>query len=220
MRGVIVMIQLEVNQQVARNQQSALAALFISEPETKKRIKKIVREELKDAVKRAREDASFSIKNDPRQAFRAVKFSVYKRIMGGNISILARRRAGARYQYMRPSAAKNPNWRWDRGGNRRRRSSETERLDTYFGADRGFVLRFLNSGAKKGGGDRHIKFTANERRVKDKSNEHPNSGRRGNISPRGWFDEAGAKEMELAAENLSMVIEDELADIYREINKM
>lgn len=190
------MIQLEIDQQVARNQQSALAALFINEPETKKRIKKIIREELKDAVKRAREDARYELPNDPRKAYRAVKFSVYKRIMGGNISILARRKAGARYRLERQ---RNNDWRWGRGGNRRPRSAETERMDSYFGADRGFILRFLNSGTQ----GRNTRY-----------------GYRGAIAARNWFENMAQKEMELAAENLSMVIEEELADIYREINKM
>lgn len=190
------MIKLDVNEQKLRNQKEALASLFVNEPQTRKRIRKIVREELKDARKRAQEDARYELPNDPRKAYRAIKFSVYKKIMGGNISILSRRRAGARYQLVRHT---NDAWRWGRGGNRRPRSADTERMDTYFGADRGFILRFLNSGTKV----RNTRY-----------------GSRGNIAARNWFEFMGQKEMELAAENLAVVIEDELADIYREINKM
>lgn len=190
------MIQLEVNQQVARNQQEALAALFVNNPETRKRIKKIVREELKDAAKRAREDARYELPNDPRKAFRAVKFSVYKRIIGGNISILSRRKAGARYELRRSRKLdSNP---YQRGGNRRPRSSETERMDSYFGADRGFILRFLNSGTQ----GRNTRY-----------------GYRGAIAARNWFENMAQKEMELAAENLASVINEELVEAYNEIDK-
>lgn len=214
------MVGVEINELLIQNQKEALAALFLNEPQTRERIRKIVREELKDARKRVQEDATFEIKDDPRKAYKAIKFSVYKKIMGGNISILARRKAGSRYQLIRPSAAKDPNWRFKRGGNRRKRNSTTERLDTYFGADRGFVLRFLNSGAKKNGGDRHIKFTPDPRRDNYDDNKHPNTGRRGNIAARGWFANMGQRELEIAAMNLGEVIEEELADIFRDINKL
>lgn len=207
------MVGIEIDQQKLKNQQEALAALFVNEPETRKRIRKIVREELKDAVKRAQEDARFELPNDPRKAYRAVKFSVYKKIMGGNISILARRKAGTRYMLVTP---RSNAWRWGRGGNRRTRSPRTNQMDTYFGKDRGFILRFFNSGT----GERNIKFTPNDRRKVDKHNRHPNTGSRGAIARKDWFENMGQKEMELAAENLAMVIEEELADIYREINKM
>lgn len=207
------MVGIEVDKQRLQNQKEALAALFINEPQTMKRVRKILREELKDAVKRAREDATYELPNDPRKAYRAIKFSVYKKVMGGNISILARRKAGTRAMLVRET---NYGWRFGRGGNRRKRSRDTDRIDTYFGADRGFILRFLNSGTK----ERKIKFKVDPRREKYPSIEHPNTGSRGAIAKRGWFENYGQKEMELAAENLAMVLEEELADIYREINKM
>ena len=196
------MIDIEVNESVAQAQQKALAVLFVNHPETRKRIRKIVREELKDATKRLREDARYELPNDPRKAYRAVRASIYRKIIGGNVSILNPRKAGARYQLIKPRKLdQNP---FQRGGNRVPRNARTESVDTYFGKDRAFILRFLNSGtdvrmAGSGGG-----------RL---------SGNRGSITARNWFGNMAPHEMELAAENLSNVIEEELAEAYNEMDK-
>lgn len=189
------MVSLEVNESVARNQNEALAALFVSNKETRKRIRKIIREELKDAVKRVREDARYAMYSDPRKAYRAVKSMIYRKILGGNISILQRKKAGTRYQLVRDRKLdKNQH---QRGGNRRSRSARTEALETYFGADRSFVLRFINTGTVT----RTTKY-----------------GNRGAIVARNWFANDAPHEMDLAAENLSAVIEEELAEAYAKID--
>lgn len=205
------MVQVEVNQTIAQNQQKALAALFIDNPDTRKRIKKIIREELKDATGRVREDATYEMKDDPRKAYKAVKYTVYRKILGGNVSILSPRKAGARYELIKPRTL-NPN---KPGGNRRTVSGRTYQIETYYGRDRAFILRFLNSGTS----NRNIKFTENSKRKVDKWNKHPNTGNRGNIAPRNWFANVAPKEMELACENIAGVIEEELAEAYAEIDK-
>lgn len=190
------MVSIEVNESVARNQNEALAALFVNNKDTRKRIRKIIREELKDAVKRVKEDAKYAMASDPRKAYRAVKSSIYRKILGGNISILQRRKAGTRYRLIRERKLDiNPH---QRGGNRRKRSERTEALDTYFGADRNFVLRFLNSGTVT----RHTKY-----------------GNRGMRVARNWFTNDAPHEMDIAAENLSAIIEEELAEAYKKIDK-
>ena len=190
------MVEVEVNQFTAQAQQRALAALFVSNKDTRKRIRKIIREELKDAVKSLREDARYAMEEDPRKAYKAVKSMVYRKILGGNVSILSRRKAGARYQLIRPRKLdQNPH---QRGGNRRPRSERTESLETYYGADRNFVLRFLNSGTVS----REAKY-----------------GARGAIAARNWFANAAPHEMDLAVENLSAVIEEELTEAFnKELN--
>jgi hypothetical protein len=45
------------------------------------------------------------------------------------------------------------------------------------------------------------------------------SGNRGSIKARNWFGDMAPREMELAAENLSYVIEEELAEAYNEMDK-
>lgn len=190
------MVQAELNQQVAQNTSEALAVLFVDNPDTRKRIRKIIREELKDAAKRLREDAKYEMKSDPRKAYRAVKSSVYRKILGGNVSILNPRKAGARYQLVKPRKLdQNPH---QRGGNRRKRSERTNAVDSYFGRDRAFILRFVNSGTAV----RHTKY-----------------GNRGSITARNWFPNMGQKELELAAENLANVVNEELAEAYAEMNK-
>ena len=190
------MVQAELNRQVAQNTSEALAVLFVDNPDTRKRIRKIIREELKDAAKRLREDAKYEMKDDPRKAYRAVKSSVYRKILGGNVSILNPRKAGARYQLVRPRKLdQNPH---QRGGNRRKRSERTNAVDSYFGRDRAFILRFVNSGTAI----RHTQY-----------------GNRGSITARNWFPNMGQKELELASENLANVMEEELAEAFKEMYK-
>jgi hypothetical protein len=190
------MIDIEVNESVAQAQQKALAVLFVNHSETRKRIRKIVREELKDATKRLREDAKYEMDEDPRKAYRAVKSSVYRKILGGNVSILNPRKAGARYQLVKPRKLdQNPH---QRGGNRRKRNERTNAVDSYFGKDRAFILRFVNSGTNV----RHTQY-----------------GNRGSITARNWFPNMGQKELELASENLANVMEEELAEAFKEMYK-
>jgi hypothetical protein len=189
-------IQVELNEQLVDQQNRAFGRLMATDKETRKRIQKIIHEELKDAAKRLREDATYELKEDPRKAFRAVKSSVYRRILGGNVSILNPRRAGARYQLIRERKLDmNPH---QRGGNRRPRSPRTEQVDSYFGKDRAFILRFVSSGTA----GRKTKY-----------------GNRGIIVARRWFQNMAPREMELAAGNLAEVIEEELAEAYNEIIK-
>ena len=189
-------IQVELNEQLVDQQNRAFGRLMATDKETRKRIQKIIREELKDAAKRLREDAKYEMKEDPRKAFRAVKSSVYRRILGGNVSILNPRRAGARYQLIRNRKLDmNPH---QHGGNRRQRSARTEQVDSYFGKDRAFILRFVSSGT-----------AARKTRY----------GNRGSIVARNWFQNMAPHEMELAAGNLAEVIEEELAEAYNETIK-
>lgn len=186
-------IRVELNHQLAEQQNRAFGRLMFTDKETRKRIRKIIREELKDTAKRLREDARYEMKEDPRKAYRAVKSTVYKRILGGNVSILNPKKAGPRYQLIRQRKLDmNPH---QRGGNRRPRSPRTEQVDTYFGRDRAFILRFVSSGTDT----RHTRY-----------------GKRGSIVARNWFQNMAPKEMELAAGNLSDVIEEELAEAYKD----
>ena len=189
-------IGVEVDEQLIEQQLRAFGQLMVDNPETRKRFRKIIREELKDAVKRLREDAKYEMKEDPRKAFRAVKSSVYRKILGGNLSILNPKRAGARYMLVKERKIdRNP---FQRGGNRRKRSARTEQVDSYFGKDRAFILRFINSGTTT----RRTRY-----------------GNRGSIAPRNWFGNMGAHEIELAAGNISELIDDELAEAYNEVIK-
>lgn len=185
-------IQVELNDGLVQQQASAFGRLMVDHPDTRKQIRNIIREELKDAAKRLREDAMMDMKEDPRKAYRAVKYSVYRKILGGNVSILNPRRAGARYKLLRQRKLDmSPN---QRGGNRRPRSARTEQVDSYFGKDRAFILRFVSSGT---------------------SQRQTQYGNRGAIAARHWFQNMAPHEMDLAAENLARVIEEELEKAYK-----
>lgn len=67
------------------------------------------------------------------------------------------------------------------------RSRRTEDMMTYQGADRGFILRFLNAGTS----DRESRI-----------------GRRGSIAARNFFATSSQQAMEKAAEQLDKMIED------------
>ena len=189
-------IQVELNEQLVEQQNRAFGRLMATDKETRKRIQKIIREELKDVAKRLREDAKYEMKEDLRKAFRAVKSTVYRKILGGNVSILNPKKAGNRYQLIRERKLDiNPH---QRGGNRRPRSARTEQVDSYFGKDRAFILRFVSSGTA----ERKTRY-----------------GNRGSIAARNWFPNMAPREIELAAGNLAEVIEDELAAAYNEIIK-
>ena len=78
------------------------------------------------------------------------------------------------------------------------RSERTKALDTYFGKDRGFVLRFLNSGTS-------------ERRSR--------LGNRGAISERGLFEHTAIWHMDEAAQEIAAAFEEEFESIYKEESK-
>jgi len=187
------MVEVEVNQTLAEAQNKAFARLMFTDKETRNRIRKIIREELKDTAKRLREDARYEMKEDPRKAYRAVKSTVYRKILGGNVSILNPKKAGPRYQLIRDRKLdRNP---YQRGGNRRPRSARTEQIDSYFGKERAWILRIISGGTVT----RQTRF-----------------GNRGSITARNWFPNMAPHEIELAAGNLAEVIEEELAEAYKE----
>lgn len=104
--------------------------------------RKVIKQVLKEARGKISKDAASYIQDDPRKAARAVKHSVYRQIFGGNVSILAKRKAGPKYELIRQKKLRAGQI----GGNRRPRVESRNRLDQYYGSDRGFILRFLTVG--------------------------------------------------------------------------
>lgn len=146
-------------------------------------LRALIRKVLKEARKNLSNDAKSYIKNDPRKASRAVKTTVYKQLFGGNISILNKRKAGAPGNYQKPRTLRPG----QRGGNRRPIGSNTrtKQVDSYFGSDRGFILRFLNAGT----GSRQTRY-----------------GNRGSIRQTSWFEHTAPWQMETAAKNVAEAI--------------
>jgi hypothetical protein len=160
--------------------------IMTNDPQMAGMFRKFIRDVLKEARKKLSKDAKAYMKSDPRRAAQAVRFSVYKSMFGGNLSILQKKRgsAGAKYELRRQrKIEQNPKMR---GGNRRPRIDDgRNRLDYYYGADRGFALRFLGSGTV----NRTSRF-----------------GNRGNIRKTNWFGHTAPWHMEDAADKVAEAI--------------
>lgn len=174
-------------------------------PMMQKRINEVIRKVLLRAQKalRAQAQTGLKIKNDPREAYKAVRMAVYRRIFGGQVNILSPRNAKLGRLYEPPKKQRSGK----RGGNRVRRTQRTTELMSYMGADRGFILRFLNQGT----GDRAIhSMGGQELRTGSVSILRTKSlgGNRGQIDARNWFGNASQAQLEMAAEDIDRMIDD------------
>ena len=159
-----------------------LDRLQAKDSQMEERITKIIREAIKAARSMVTADAKGAVGNDPRHAYKAVRSMVYKRILGGNISILQKRKAGSGKSGYEPPRTLRPG---QRGGNRVPRSTRTQQMMDYEGSDRGFILRFLNSGTgQRTAGTRNGRL----------------HGNRGSIAARNWFPSSGQRAMNAAAQ--------------------
>ena len=155
-----------------------LGRLMTEDPYMAANLRKVIRQVLKEARGRLSKDIASYLENDPRKAARAVKFGVYKSLFGGNLSILTKRKAGAKYELVRQKKLQPG----QRGGNRRPRVPERNRLEYYFGADRSFILRFMSSGTV----ERQTRY-----------------GSRGNIRQHDLFGRTAPWQMEQAASEVA-----------------
>ena len=185
-----------------------LAQLKTDNPGFEKRLRGVIRKILGHARANLRKEAAsgLDMKSDPRHAYKAVRYAVYKRIFGGQVNILQSRKAGASSNYVPPRKGST-----GRGGNRRVRTSRN--LDKYEGADRGFILRWLNDGMTKTN-PRVIQFTENDLRKVDKWNKHPNTGNRGAIAARNWFRGASLQELQKVAGEMQELIDKIIKDEF------
>jgi hypothetical protein len=170
-------------------QKQELESLMMSNPEMEKRVQKLIRQVLLSVRRMVSNDAKGVMKSDPRQAYKAVKSAVYKRILGGSVSILNRKNAKGGGSYEPPRKLRQG----QRGGNRVPRSQRTQQVMSYEGADRAFILRFLNAGTDvREAGTRSGRM----------------SGNRGRIAPRNFFANSSHTAMQKAAEQLSTLIDE------------
>lgn len=169
----------------------AFDRMLLEHPEMKKQVHKVLSSVLQKARTAISRDARSVLNEDPRQAYRAVKRTVYKRILGGSLSILNKRRASSTRVRIERQGTLQPG---QRGGNRRQRSARTDQIDSYFGADRGFILRFVNAGTD----ERYTEY-----------------GRRGRITPRNWFGNTSQKYMEIAAQQFCDLIDTEIEKVTK-----
>lgn len=190
-----------------------LKRMMTDDPTFRRRINDVLRQVLNEARKAISNDAKAVVTNDPRHAYKAVRSAVYKRILGGQVNILQKRKAGSPGNYQKPRKGLPK-----RGGNRWGRSQRTKDLEGYEGADRGFILRFLNAGtADRGivsytdsGGTRHSLGSASSQNIKTKAP----TGNRGAIRPRNWFGSASHTALEKASVQLQELIDRIIANEF------
>ena len=167
-----------------------------------------IREVIKQVLGRVRKDlqdhaaSGLQMQTDPRSAYKAVRFAVYRKLFGGQVNILSPRNKGKGRLYEPPRKLQPK----QRGGNRRTRGDRTTELMSYFGKDRGFVLRFLNAGTR-------VRYNGGRNgRTEEQYNtfiaHHEGRGHRGAISARNWFGGASQNQLENAANNLDKMIND------------
>lgn len=192
-------------------QKKELEKLMMSNPAMEKKVQGLIKKVLGVVRKSMTQSARDAMDKDPRRASSAVRMMVYKRILGGNVNILQKRRASGGGGTYTPTRTLRSG---QRGGNRRERSERTMKLESYTGSDRGFVLRFLNAGTQ----DRVVRFNPNSAREhvhrgsqggdRKKYGKTINTGYRGRITPRNFFGNRSHQEMEKAAQNLERMIDE------------
>lgn len=164
----------------------------------RKIIKKIVNEARKDVQK----DAHAMLENDPRKAYKAVRAAAYRSVFGGNVNILNQRKAGKKA--------------WESGAKHRPRMPRTKAIESYYGADRGFILRFVNGGTRERVAshmnNQPIRRTDRPRRKGGYKTSQ--IGDRGSIGKKDWFDDSSTRGLEKAAANMQRLIDAAVIEIY------
>lgn len=190
-----------------------LDRLQAKNPEMEKKIQGIIAKALSKAKKNVSDAIRAKIESDPREAYKAVRRTVYRRILGGNLNILRRKRASGKTTSYTPTRTLKSH---QRGGNRRLRNERTMRMESYAGEDRGFILRFLNSGtgARKMGHFNTDPHRADVKRGsqggdvnKYGSRGNVNTGNRGRITAGHFFGELAKGEMETVAEMIEREVD-------------
>lgn len=172
-------------------QRQELESLLMSNPAMEKKVQKIVRKVLSHVRKDVSQAARNAMGADPRQAYKAVKTAVYRQILGGNVSLLNKRRASGKTSGYEPPRKLRPG---QRGGNRVPRGSRTQQVMDYEGSDRIFILRFLNQGTgQRTTGSRGGRIVG---------------ANRGRITPRNFFALTSHSAMRKAAGELSQLIDE------------
>lgn len=163
-----------------------------------KDIRKEVRKALRPAQKELQNAAKGALESDPKKAHKAVKMSTYRDGNGGNISILNKRTAAKKMSLTNASTGGVS------GIKRKRYVSEvTKRTRGYIGADRAFILRFINSGTQ-------ARHTTARRMFGMKKSAY-----RGFISARNFFGPKAESELKKSERALS----DRIVKLIMEVSK-
>lgn len=124
----------------ARGALGLLKRLSYTEIIKKKDLKRYIRQSLNQAKKEVQNAAKRSLPHDPRKSYLGVKVGVYKKTLGGNISLFNQRSTGKKSNYSISKGGRSGIVR------NRTRSIRTTQIDSYYGRDRSFILRMHNQG--------------------------------------------------------------------------
>ena len=162
-------------------------------------------------LKQARDELSrkaengLGMKSDPRHAYKAVRYAVYKRIFGGQVNILQSRKAHSPNSYEPQRKLREG----QRGGNRRLRSKRTDKVMHYEGMDRGFILRFLNNGTQQRAIERLVEYKRAGGGSKFKwVSDASKYGNRGSIASRNWFGRESLEEFQSISHAMQTIIDE------------
>lgn len=205
---------LVINDTLISNVADNLKAAMTTDPKLRKAVQEHIREALWEARKEMINSVNFA-NGDPHESLRAIRNSVYEKVLGGQINIKkAKTEHAGSYNYTPPRKL-TPG---QRGGNRRPRSERTEQINRGSPLERGWVLNILDKGTKT----RVIGFRNTTKGNRDRYNatatrihrgDTLRTGNRGSISPRNWFRPAAERALQMAMQRISEMIEIEATAI-------
>jgi hypothetical protein len=191
-----------------------IESMMTDNPELRKKLQDAIRQDVWKARQTVVRNMDRVFKNgDPAQARRSIRHIIYEEILGANLNIYNMRRGTANWR-VRQVDRKGTSDPKGRGGNRRKRNFVTIRMHGYEGKARGMILRWLNNGVN----DRAIKFKERMSRKTDKWNTHPNSGNRGSIAARNFFEPMASAALNVVSQHLAQIIEEEIERQFNENN--
>ena len=201
------MIGFDADNTVIAREMAVLEQALTTDPKMERALRKLIKRVIMQARTEVVGDVHDALKNDPRNAARAVRTAVYKKVLGANINIFSSKKAHGSTGYEPPRKGST-----GRGGNRRPRNGRTAQIMGYGALDRGFILRWVNEGMTRTN-PRTIKFAPKGNRKEDKWNHHPNTGNRGVIEGRHFFRSAADRELAKAVDRLAVMIEEEFGKV-------
>lgn len=196
------MFEFDVNTSVVIEQQQILEAALSTNPKAQTLLRKLIRKYIAEARKLVVSNIKFE-GGDPRRSAQAVRTTVYRLILGGNLNIYNSRKAHGSNNYHPP---RHPS---KIGGNRRTISERTQKMMGYPPLDRGMILRWQNDGTNV----RNIEFNADDKRKVDRWNKHPNTGNRSSLTAQNFFRRLGDSALGTIRDNLATAIEEEMTNM-------
>lgn len=205
------MIELKVNSGAIKLEEKNIERMMTDNPETRKVIQELIRETMWEARNATSREIMGIVGNKGGSA-RAVRNTVYQKILGGNISILDGPKQGSANWKIVEKVRKveqNPHMR---GGNRRVRSLRTAKIEGYEPKARGFILRWQDGGTKP-------RFIGMRNTMRNYGRLVSRGiGKRGQIIPGNFFYRITSKHLGLAAKKLAVMIDEEIAKIHDQNN--